>query len=316
MHIAVGLGKGKCQEKLESSGVNRRDFLKFCGAVAVTLGLGPGMGESVAQTLLTRRESVVYMHLAECTGCSEALIRCQEPMIDSLILETISLDYHETIMAAAGEAAEEALEVALKNPYGYIAVAEGAIPMANDGKFGYVGGHTMFDLGKKVFLGARAVISMGTCASYGGIQAAKPNPTGAVGINEAYGKLGVKAINLPGCPPNPLNFAAAVVALLQGKELKLDEIGRPQLFYGVTVHELCERRKHFDAGEFAPSFNSEEARKGWCLYDLGCRGPETYNNCPKILFNGTNWPVRAGHPCIGCSEPNFWDRLTPFYSNV
>ena len=87
------------------------------------------------------------------------------------------------------------------------------------------------------------------------------------------------------------------------------------MFYGKTVHELCERRKHFEAGEFAPSFNSEEARKGWCLYDLGCKGPSTYNNCPKALFNQTNWPVGAGHPCIGCSEPNFWDDMTPFYEN-
>ncbi len=87
------------------------------------------------------------------------------------------------------------------------------------------------------------------------------------------------------------------------------------MFYGESVHDLCERRKHFDAGEFAPSFDSEEARKGWCLYDLGCKGPSTMNNCPKARFNDTNWPVGAGHPCIGCSEPDFWDDMTPFYQN-
>lgn len=315
MRIAVGLGKTDGQERLERQGISRRDFMKFCTAVAVTMGLGPSMASEVAAALTGKRASVVYLHCAECTGCSEALLRTYKPFIDSLILDTISLDYHETIMAAAGEAAEEALDKAIKNPDGYIAVVEGAIPMADGGKFGYVGGHTMYDLCKRVLPDAKAVITMGTCAAYGGVQAAKPNPTGSVGVNEAFADMGVKAINLPGCPPNPLNFVGTVVAFLQGREIRLDELGRPLMFFGKTVHELCERLPHFEAGEFAPSFDSEEARKGWCLYDLGCKGPSTYNNCPKVLFNDTNWPVRAGHPCIGCSEPGFWDELTPFYKN-
>ncbi len=85
------------------------------------------------------------------------------------------------------------------------------------------------------------------------------------------------------------------------------------MFYGETVHDNCPRLKHFEASEFAPSFDSEEAKKGYCLYELGCKGPVTYNNCPKVLFNQTNWPVAAGHPCIGCSEPDFWDSMSPFY---
>ena len=196
-------------------------------------------------------------------------------------------------------------------------MVEGAIPTAMDGKYGYVGGHTMLDLCKRVLPKAKAVVTMGTCAAYGGVQAAKPNPTGSVGVNDCFARLGmdVKAINIPGCPPNPLNLVGTLVAFLQNKEIKLDDLGRPLMFYGQSVHDLCERRVHFEAGEFAPSFDSEEARKGWCLYDLGCKGPSTYNNCPKALFNETNWPVRAGHPCIGCSEPNFWDDLSPFYQN-
>ena len=175
----------------------------------------------------------------------------------------------------------------------------------------------VLDLCKRVLPKAKAVVTMGTCAAYGGVQAAKPNPTGSVGVNDCFARLGmdVKAINIPGCPPNPLNLVGTLVAFLQNKEIKLDDLGRPLMFYGQSVHDLCERRVHFEAGEFAPSFDSEEARKGWCLYDLGCKGPSTYNNCPKALFNETNWPVRAGHPCIGCSEPNFWDDLSPFYQN-
>jgi [NiFe] hydrogenase small subunit len=105
----------------------------------------------------------------------------------------------------------------------------------------------------------------------------------------------------------------AVVAFLKGQQIDLDKNQRPKLFYGTLVHDQCPRREHFDKGEYAPSFGSEEAKKGFCLYNLGCRGPETFNNCPKVLFNSVNWPVQAGHPCIGCAEPKFWDSMAPFY---
>ena len=249
MRIAVGLGKENVEARLERQGVSRRDFLKFCSMVAVTMGMGTGFAEQVARALtMPRRPSVVYLHNAECTGCSEALLRTGQPFIDELILDTISLDYHETIMAAAGEAAEAALEQAISAPEGFICVVEGAI-------------------------------------------------------------------NIGGCPPNPLNLVGTLVAFLRGDNIELDANNRPMMFYGSSVHDQCERREHFDNGEFAPSFDSEEARNGWCLYELGCKGPDTMNNCPKVKFNGTNWPVGAGHPCIGCSEPGFWDKLSPFYEN-
>ena len=315
MRIAVGLGRERGEKELEASGVSRRDFMKFCTAVAVTMGFGPAFATDVAAALTGKRPSVVYLHEAECTGCSEALLRTASPFIDDLILDTISLDYHETIMAAAGEAAEGALEQAVSNSDGFIAVVEGAIPTADNGQYGYIAGHTMLETCRRILPKAKLVVCMGTCSAYGGVQAAKPNPTQAKGVNDAFADLGVKAVNIPGCPPNPLNLVGSLVAYLTNKPIKLDDYNRPTMFYGKTVHELCERRKHFEAGEFAPSFNSEEARKGWCLYDLGCKGPSTYNNCPKALFNQTNWPVGAGHPCIGCSEPNFWDDMTPFYEN-
>lgn len=315
MRIAVGLGRERGEKELEASGVSRRDFMKFCTAVAVTMGFGPAFATDVAAALTGKRPSVVYLHEAECTGCSEALLRTASPFIDDLILDTISLDYHETIMAAAGEAAEGALEQAVSNPDGFIAVVEGDIPTADNGQYGYIAGHTMLETCRRILPKAKLVVCMGTCSAYGGVQAAKPNPTQAKGVNDAFADLGVKAVNIPGCPPNPLNLVGTLVAYLTNKPIKLDDYNRPTMFYGKTVHELCERRKHFEAGEFAPSFNSEEARKGWCLYDLGCKGPSTYNNCPKALFNQTNWPVGAGHPCIGCSEPNFWDDMTPFYEN-
>lgn len=316
MRFSIGLGKDGVEERLEQNGVSRRDFLKFCSAVAVAMGLAPSMAPSVAKALTQgKRPVVVYLHNAECTGCSEALLRTYQPFLDAILFDTISLEYHETLMQASGEMAEKSLEEAINHPDGFICLVEGAIPTADNGIFGTIAGHTMYDNCKKILTKAKAVVAIGTCAAFGGVQAAAPNLTGAKGINDCFGELGVNAINIAGCPPNPLNMVGALVALLQGKAVELDDNNRPVMFFGETVHDQCERLPHFEAGEFAPSFDSEEAKNGWCLYELGCKGPSTYNNCPKVLFNEVGWPVRGGHPCIGCSEPNFWDDLSPFYES-
>ena len=236
MRIAVGLGRERGEKELEASGVSRRDFMKFCTAVAVTMGFGPAFATDVAAALTGKRPSVVYLHEAECTGCSEALLRTASPFIDDLILDTISLDYHETIMAAAGEAAEGALEQAVSNPDGFIAVVEGAIPTADNGQYGYIAGHTMLETCRRILPKAKLVVCMGTCSAYGGVQAAKPNPTQAKGVNDAFADLGVKAVNIPGCPPNPLNLVGTLVAYLTNKPIKLDDYNRPTMFYGKTVH--------------------------------------------------------------------------------
>lgn len=312
MKISIGLGKEGAENRLEQRGVSRRDFMKFCTAVAAAMGLGSACAPKVAKALTAKkRPSVVYLHFAECTGCSEAVLRTVEPYVDSLILDTISLDYHETLMAGAGHAVEEALHEAIKHDF--VCVVEGGIPTKDGGLYGKVAGHTMLDIAQEIVPKAKATISIGTCASFGGVQAAAPNPTEAKSVNAA---LGINScINIPGCPPNPINFVAAVVMYLQGKEIVLDENNRPVALYGESVHDNCPRLQHFENGEFAPSFGSEEAKKGYCLYELGCKGPDTYNNCPKVLFNQTSWPVQAGHPCIGCSEPDFWDQMSPFYES-
>lgn len=315
MRFSLGLGKSDAKARLAQKGVDRRQFLKFCSAVAVSMGLGAGFAGQVARALTSgRRPSVVWLHGAECTGCSESVLRTMQPYLDALIFDTISLDYHETLMAAAGEAAEEVLHEAVRAPEGFICIVEGAIPCGADGWYGSVGGRTMLDLFSEILPRARAVIAYGTCASFGGIQAAAPNPTDARGVNDAFSDFGVNAINIGGCPPNPYNLVGALVHLIQhGQAPDLDEYNRPNMFFDTSVHDLCERLPHFEAREFAPSFDSPEARQGWCLYELGCKGPNTYNNCPKVKFNQTNWPIQAGHPCIGCSEPDFWDEFTPFY---
>jgi [NiFe] hydrogenase small subunit len=311
MKFFVGLGKEDAVKRLERRGVSRRDFMKFCGMVATAMGMGPGFAGTVAEALAaTKRPSVVYLHFAECTGCSEAVLRTVQPYIDELILDTISLDYHETLMAGAGEAVEDALHKAVSSPEGFILVCEGGIPTKDNGIYGMVGGKTMLSIVKDLAPKAKAIIAMGTCASFGGVQAAKPNPTDAKSIKAV---TGLTTVNIAGCPPNPLNFVGAVVYYLTKGVPQLDSNGRPVVFFGKSVHDQCPRLPHFDKGEFAKSFESEEAKKGYCLYELGCKGPSTFNNCPTALFNQTNFPIQAGHPCIGCSEPNFWDDMSPFY---
>jgi len=302
------------EKRLESKGLSRRDFMKFCGIISATLGLSPSFAPKIAQALASpKRPPVVWLSFAECTGCTEALLRSTYPWIDELLLDTLSLDYHEALMAAAGHSVEEALQKCVKDNAGkFICVVDGAILTADNGIYGTIGGKTFLEIAKDICPKALANICIGTCASYGGVAAAKPNPTGAKGLSEA---IGIKAVNIPGCPPNPINFVATVVNyLLFGKLPDLDDKGRPLFAYGQLVHDQCPRRGHFEAGEFVKSFDAPEAAKGWCLYELGCKGPDTYNNCPLVKFNdGTSWPVQAGHPCIGCSEPNFWDKMSPFY---
>jgi [NiFe] hydrogenase small subunit len=278
------------------------------------MGLSSGFAPKIAQALASpKRPPVVWLAFAECTGCAESALRTTYPWIDELLLDIISMDYHETIMAPSGDAAEKSLHDTITQNQGkFICIVDGAIPTADNGIYGMIGGKTFLDIAKEVCPKALATICIGTCSSYGGIPAAAPNPTGAKSVKEA---IGIDTLNIPGCPPNPVNLVGTVVNyLLFGKLPDLDDKGRPLFAYGKTIHDLCPRRSHFENGEFVTSFESDEARRGFCLYQMGCKGPETYNNCPTVKFNeGTSWPVQAGHPCIGCSEPGFWDNMSPFY---
>ena len=305
-------------EKLTQLGVSRRDFMKYCTALTATMGLSYTQVSKVAEVIAApaQRTPVIWLHFGECTGCSEALLRSQYPYVDDLVLETLSVEYHETIMAAAGKQAEDQLHAAVKKYEGkFICVVEGAIATKFDGAYGKIAGKTFLQIAQEVCPKAAGVICIGACSSYGGIQAAAPNPGGYKSVGEA---LGMKTVNIPGCPPNPVNFVGTVVNyLLFGKLPALDEQGRPLFAYGKTIHDQCPRRGHFENDEFVEEFGSEEAALGYCLYKMGCKGPDTYNNCPIAKFNdGTSWPVEAGHPCIGCSEPDFWDKMTPFYEEM
>jgi len=251
-----------------------------------------------------KRPSVIWLHFQECTGCTESLLRAEHPTLEKLILDVISLDYHETLFAAAGHQVEEARLKAMAEHKGqYVLVVEGAIPTRDGGIYCKIGGKTAIDLLKECATDAAAVIAIGSCASWGGMPSTAPTPTGASSASQVLGK---PVVTIPGCPPNPYNFLSSVVHYLTfGALPAVDPLGRPKFAYSRLVHENCERRAHFDAGRFALEFGDDAHRHGFCLYKLGCKGPETYANCPTIQFGdmgaGT-WPVGCGHPCIGCTE--------------
>jgi [NiFe] hydrogenase small subunit len=305
-------------ERMEKKGVSRREFMRYCTFLTATMGLSASFVPKVAEVFAAPRQRppVIWLHFGECTGCSEAMLRTIYPYVDELVLEILSVEYHETIMAAAGQQAEDQLHTALKKYKGqFICVVEGAVGTKFNGGYGKIGGRSFLEIAKEVVPQAAATIAIGSCACWGGIQAAKPNPGGYKGVGDA---LGMKVINIPGCPPNPINLVGTVVNyLLLGKLPEVDAKGRPLFAYGTLIHDQCPRRGHFENEEFVEEFGSKEAALGYCLYKMGCKGPETYNNCPIVKFNdGTSWPVQAGHPCIGCSQPDFWDAMTPFYEEL
>ncbi len=310
-----GVGSKSLKEVLEEKGISRRDFLKWSAALAASLSLPASFAPVVAEAAeVSNRLPVVWLHLAECTGCSESLIRTDAPTIDDLIFNYINLEYHDTLMAAAGWQAEENFDEALKKYAGrFILCVEGGSPTKNGGEFLTIGpfAQTGLDKLKETAKKAAAIIAVGTCSSFGGIQAAHPNPTGTVGIHKVLNK---PVINVPGCPPSAKNIVGTIVYyILFGALPAVDNFNRPKFAYGMRIHDLCERRGHFDAGEFVEEFGSEEAMNGFCLYKVGCKGPYTFNNCSRERFNQhTSWPVQAGHGCIGCSEPDFWDAMAPY----
>ncbi len=296
------------EESLKLHGISRRGFLKFCTATASMMALPPTMVPAIAAALeKAKRPSVIWLSFQECTGCTESLTRSHSPSIENLIFDHISLDYHHTLQAAAGDAAEKAREAAMHENSGkYILVVDGSIPLGNPG-YSTIAGISNLQMLEESAKGAAAIIAVGTCAAFGGLPMAAPNPTGAVSVSDIIKDKPV--INISGCPPIPTVITGVLAHFLVfGSIPELDQYNRPKVFYGQSIHDRCYRRPFYDKGLFAETFDDEGARKGWCLYKLGCKGPMTYNACATIKWNqGTSWPVESGHGCLGCSEPKFWD---------
>lgn len=296
-------------EFLRSRGVTRRDFLGWCGTTAALMGLPASLVPRIAVALgNARRPSVIWLPFQACTGCTESITRAHGATLESLIFEAISLDYQHTLQAAAGAAAERVREQAMQENRGrYLLIVDGSIPTGNPG-YSTIAGHDNRTMLEEAARGAAAIIALGTCAAYGGIAGAAPNPTGAVPVNAIIKDKPI--VTVPGCPPIPVVITGVLLHYLTfGSLPELDARGRPKAFYGQTIHDRCYRRPFYERGQFADGFDDEGARQGWCLYKLGCKGPTAYNACATVKWNnGTSFPIEAGHGCIGCSEPGFWDQ--------
>ncbi|NOX62058.1 MAG: hydrogenase small subunit [Chloroflexi bacterium] len=307
------------EKRLARRGITRREFMKFCAAMAATLALPARYTPRIAAALNeAARTPLVWLEFQDCAGNTESFLRASNPTVVEIVLEILSVNYHETIMAPAGRMAEKSLlDTVEQYPGQYIAVVEGSIPTKDGGVYCTIGGRTALDIVREVCGKALATIAVGACAWDGGWPAASPNPTGAVGVQKAVPGL-KNLINMPGCPMNVANLTAVIVHFLTFNELPAtDVMGRPLFAYGHIIHNYCPRRGHFDAGRYVEEWGDEGHRKGWCLYKMGCKGPQTYSNCPTVLWNdGTNWPIGASHGCVGCMAPAFWDTMTPFYERL
>jgi len=304
--------------------VSRRDFIKLTAGSAAALGLMLFKFPSFEKIFAASVEKIpiIWLQGGSCSGCSVSVLNSLSPKIQDVLISQVipgkqlSLRFHQTIMAASGDLAMEAMkDTASKG--GYVLVVEGSIPTKDDGIYCEIGerdGHgiTMLEHVRELGKDAVAVIALGSCAAYGGIPSAAPNPTGSKGVQGVFDEEGITTpvINLPGCPAHPDWFVGTVASILIGGlgSVELDDAGRPTAFYGKLVHDNCPRRGYFDEGKFAKKFSEP-----YCLYGLGCKGPVTHSDCPIRMWNsGTNWCVGANSPCIGCCNPGFPDEVSPF----
>ena len=272
---------------------------------------------------------LVWLQAGTCSGCSISVLNSVSPTIKNVLINQlvpgkhINLKFQATIMAGEGDAVIEVLENAPKtNKNGYVLVVEGAIPTKDGGAYGSLGEKDdkpvpMAERVEALARDALAIVALGTCATFGGIAAGKPNPGGYVGVDKFLKsqKINKPLINIAGCPPHPdwlIGTVASVLLLGLPKPENLDELKRPKVFYGNLIHENCPRRAYFDEGKFAKKFGEPG-----CLNELGCKGPVTHADCPLRKWNhGTNWCIDAGSPCIGCCEPGFPDLVAPVYQKL
>jgi hydrogenase small subunit len=294
--------------------ISRRQFLQYCTASAALLGLDAAGLKTLSSALAaTNAPTVIWLSGTACTGCTVSLanrIAAVDPVTDvgDLLVGHINLAFHTTLMGAAGDQAVAILKTAAAGKY--ILVVEGGIPTAFGGNTCILyqeGGKEVTALSAVTSLASRSLanLAVGTCASYGGMAAALPNPTGVKSFKAATGKA---VINIPGCPTHPDWVIGTIAQLLAGKMPALDGYGRPaSLFRGeaLNIHENCPRKEMDEVNTFG---------KAGCLKELGCKGPKTQGDCPTRKWNNkTNWCVGANSVCLGCTESGFPDKFSPFY---
>lgn len=299
-------------EELRARGISRREFIKYCAATAAVLGLSElEFTAKVAQALeaAAKKPPVVWLEGQDCAGCTISFAGALNPPTASLILDKLSIRYHETIMAASGHLSELAYHDTLEQA-GYILIVEGSIPTIDD-RFCMVGGRPFKEIVEEAAGKASAIIAVGACATYGGIPAA--GPTEGMGLSKAL--PGKTILNLSTCPVHTDHLVGTILYFLAtGRVPALDEVGRPKMYFGQSIHDNCRRRSYFDEGTFLQDWNDPN-QKDWCLYEKGCKGPDTYSDCSIRRWNdGTNFCIDCGAGCQSCAEPDFYAAMTPLYT--
>ncbi|VGO22619.1 hydrogenase small subunit [Pontiella sulfatireligans] len=308
--------------------LSRRRFIEYCGVVAGAIGLTPGDLAGLNEALANpNAPEVIWMHGSSCTGCSVSLLNRisnavgEPPTVVEVLTGAINLTHHQTLMSFAGESCGAVLEHAAKKG-NYILVVEGGVPTAFNGHcciaYSYKGQEVTFaDAVAEMAQHAIAVVCVGTCSSFGGIPGAGSNPSGVVSV---AAHTGASTINISGCPSNPDWVVWAIVQLLTGATVVLDNDSRPVALYQQTgtgggggggstvwekIHQSCPRKTAYNTGNKAADFDETV---GKCLVDLGCRGQWTNAKCDSC-WNGiaeeANWCIGVNSPCIGCVEPDF-----------
>lgn len=256
---------------------------------------------------------VIWLETSDSGDNNIAFMNTTYPYLNQVFTDMIDLLYSNTFMAAQGEDAFTLLiDSANKYRGKFTLVVEGAVPTNDNGIYTVVARtrtRRITALEAVTWLGSLAenVVAIGTCASFGGASAAAPNITGSVGVGSILAR---EVINVSGCPVNPDWFVGTLAHLIMYGRPDLDELNRPTLFYGHTVHKHCQRRSYFDKKDFAAKLGDIE-----CMFSQGCVGPKTGSDCPyRQWINHVSWPVKVNTPCIGCTNEDFPDGSSPFFT--
>jgi len=310
------LGKRLLNE-LHIHGISRRDFLKYCAATAAFLNLPEiefvtKVAHAAEST--SGKPAVLWIEGQACAGCTISFSQSLYPPASSIILDSISVRYHHTIMAAAGDIAEQVYHDTVKRG-DYILLVEGATPAADD-RFCIEGGIPFRKRLEESAKNASAIIAVGACSTYGGIPRATSTKGMAVSEVLRPAKIKKPVINISTCPVHTDHLVGTILyVLVTGKAPELDSKGRPAMYFGErSIHDNCRRRAHFDAGEFLKDWN-DPVQKDWCLFEKGCKGPVSFIDCPIRRWNhGINFCLDCGGLCQACGEPSFYDQVTPLYT--
>jgi len=287
--------------------MDRREFIKAAGKLAVLMGLGRGAAASVAEAMAqmaSGQAPVLWLQGQSCSGCSVSLLNSAPLSPATFLTKYISLKFHQTLSTATGDMAVNAANVTIEKG-GFVLVVEGAVPAGMPEAC--IFGHEPFTQQlERAASKASAILTVGTCSSFGGIPAAENNPTGSVSAIDYLQKKGIQKpmVRIPGCPPHPDWVVGSVVHLLKFGMPELTETLAPKMFFGTALHDHCPRFADYERQNFARTFGE----KG-CLFKLGCQGPVTKADCTRRRWNEkTNDCIACGAGCIGCAAPHFAKR--------